>query len=176
MLAFYCHHFPLVELNFTFYRLPTPAMLARLADQTPAGFQFLVKLPRTLSHDEDPRELSAFRDAVREVETRGRLAGLLCQMPQATHFGPRPQRWLERIAGELAGLHLAVEFRHASWARPDLPAWLQKQGLGLVAVDVPELPNLYPRGLVQSGPAVYVRFHSRNAGNWYRSDKDRYDF
>src|SRR6266516_3146710 len=79
LLAHYCQHFPLVELNFTFYRLPTPAMLARLADQTPARFQFLVKLPRTLSHEEDARELSAFREAVREVEARGRLAGLLCQ-------------------------------------------------------------------------------------------------
>src|SRR5262249_37650793 len=46
----------------------------------------------------------------------------------------------------------------------------------LVAVDVPDLPGLYPRGLVQSGPRIYVRFHSRSAENWYRSDKDRYDF
>jgi len=41
---------------------------------------------------------------------------------------------------------------------------------------VPALPSLYPRGLVQSSPAVYVRFHSRNAGAWYSSDKERYDY
>jgi len=85
MLAHYVRHFPLVELNFTFYRLPTPAMLARLADQTPPGFQFVVKLPRTLSHDEDPRDLPPFRLAVEELRVRDRLLGLLGQLPQSTH-------------------------------------------------------------------------------------------
>src|SRR5438876_474667 len=52
MLNRYAESFPLVELNFTFYRLPTPAMLARLANQAPDGFQFVVKMPRSLSHEE----------------------------------------------------------------------------------------------------------------------------
>src|SRR5438067_1393579 len=57
MLAYYSRRFPLVELNFTFYRPPTPQMLAKLADQTPPGFRFLVKLPRTISHEQSPRDL-----------------------------------------------------------------------------------------------------------------------
>jgi len=48
--------------------------------------------------------------------------------------------------------------------------------MDLVAVDVPDLPNLYPRGPVQSSPTIYVRFHSRNGSNWYGSDKDRYNY
>ena len=67
MLAHYCRHFPLVELNFTFYRPPTARMLGHLADKTPPGFQFLVKLPRTLSHDEDPRDLAGFRQAAERI-------------------------------------------------------------------------------------------------------------
>src|SRR5207244_9763012 len=55
MLAHYAQHFPLVELNFTFYRPPTPDVLARLAEQTPAGFRFLVTVPRPISHEEPPR-------------------------------------------------------------------------------------------------------------------------
>ena len=55
MLASYARSFPLVELNFAYYRVPTPAMLARMAGQTPDGFQFLVKLHRSLSHEQDPR-------------------------------------------------------------------------------------------------------------------------
>ncbi len=176
MLAHYCQGFPLVELNFTFYRLPTPAMLARLADQTPPGFQFLVKLPRTLSHDEDPHELVAFRQAVDELRFRDRLLGLLCQLPQASHHVPKHRAWLERLARELAGYRLAVEFRHRSWFRPEIPGWLRHHELDLVAVDVPILPGLYPRSLVQSSSRVYIRFHSRNASNWYRSDKERYDY
>ena len=36
--------------------------------------------------------------------------------------------------------------------------------------------GLFPSGWVQSSPRAYVRLHSRNAGNWYRGDKDRYDY
>jgi uncharacterized protein YecE (DUF72 family) len=176
MLHEYCRHFPLVELNFTFYRLPTPAMLVRLADQAPAAFQFVVKLPRTLSHDASPDDLPAFRDAVDALRERGQLAGLLCQLPQATHQGPKVRAWLEYLGRELAGRQLAVEFRHHSWARADVPEWLRQHGIDLVAVDVPPIPALYPAGLVQPGPRVYVRLHSRNAINWYKSDKERYDY
>jgi uncharacterized protein YecE (DUF72 family) len=175
MLAHYCQRFPLVELNFTFYRLPTGVMLSRLADQTPPGFQFLVKLPRTLSHDEDPHDLAAFRQAVDALHTRDRLLGLLCQLPQASHHAPKHRTWLERLAREFAGYRLAVEFRHRSWFHPEIPSWLRQHDLDLVAVDVPNLPGLYPRRLVQSSSRVYIRFHSRNASNWYRSDKERYD-
>jgi uncharacterized protein YecE (DUF72 family) len=176
MLAYYCRCFPLVELNFTFYRLPAVSQLARLAEHTPAGFQFIVKLHRTLSHDEQPRDLSAFRAAVEELHERGRLAGLLCQLPQAIHDEPCHRAWLETLARAFAGCRPAVEFRHRSWFRPDVPDWLQAHDLDLVAVDVPDLPGLYPRGLVQSSPRIYVRFHSRNAAAWYGSDKERYDY
>jgi uncharacterized protein YecE (DUF72 family) len=176
MLAHYCQHFPLVELNFTFYRLPTPEMLARLAEQTPAGFQFLVKLPRTLSHEENRRDLSPFRLAVDQLMARGQLLGLLCQLPQATHQTASHKNWLDTLALELAGYRLAIEFRHHSWFDPNVTSWLAERGVDLVSVDVPDLARLYPRGLVRSSPRLYVRFHSRNADNWYRSDKDRYDF
>jgi uncharacterized protein YecE (DUF72 family) len=53
---------------------------------------------------------------------------------------------------------------------------MAERNLDLVAVDVPDLPGLFPRGWVQSGPRADVRLHSRNAGNWYRSDKERYDY
>jgi uncharacterized protein YecE (DUF72 family) len=176
MLACYVQHFPLVELNFTFYRAPTPAMLARLGDQTPDGFQFIVKLPRSLSHEEDPSDLLGFGRAVEELKRRGRLLGLLCQLPQATHRGPHPEAWLRQLAAELGDYRLAVEFRHRSWYHPEVPVWLREHNLDLVAVDVPDLDRLYPRGLVYSGPDLYIRFHSRHAANWYLSDKERYDY
>jgi uncharacterized protein YecE (DUF72 family) len=176
MLAHYCRYFPLVELNFSFYRLPTAATLARLSEQTPAGFQFLVKLPRTLSHEENTADIITFRQAVDELRGRGRLLGLLCQLPQACHNLPKHRAWVEVLAAEFAGYGLAVEFRHSSWFRPEVAPWLGERDVDLVAVDVPDLPGLYPRGLVQSSRRLYVRFHSRNAGKWYRSDKQRYDY
>src|SRR5437588_3285795 len=71
MLGYYARQFPLVELNFTFYRPPTPDMLARMAGQTPPGFQFLVKLPRSISHDRSPDDIDCFRKAALELDRRG---------------------------------------------------------------------------------------------------------
>jgi uncharacterized protein YecE (DUF72 family) len=176
MLAYYCRRFPLVELNFTFYRLPTGAQLVRLAEQTPAGFQFLVKMPRTISHERADRELAGFRLAVDALRSKGRLLGVLAQFPQAFHNVAENRDWCSRLMSELSAYSLAVEFRHYSWFRPDVASWLGEKQVDLVAVDVPELPALYPRGLVQSTPRIYVRFHSRNAARWYQSDKERYDY
>jgi uncharacterized protein YecE (DUF72 family) len=57
-----------------------------------------------------------------------------------------------------------------------MPPWLAEHGLDLVAVDVPNIQSLYPRGWVQAGPRAYVRLHSRNAANWYKGGKERYDY
>ena len=71
---------------------------------------------------------------------------------------------------------MAVEFRHHTWFHPEVAPWLRERGLSLVSVDVPDLPGLYPRGLVQSSPTIYVRFHSRQAEKWYDDEKGRYDY
>src|SRR5262249_52326613 len=83
---------------------------------------------------------------------------------------------VRKLAAHLSGLGAAVEFRHRSWAEPEVPAWLAGLGLDLVAVDAPRLPGLYPRGWAQSGRRVYVRLHSRNGEKWYQGEKERYDY
>src|SRR5271156_5505127 len=176
MLPYYCTQFPLVELNFTFYRPPTADVLVRMADQTPSAFQFIVKMPRTLSHDRDPRDLSGFRDAVEPLRQRDQLAGVLCQLPQSAHNDRAQHEWLDRLAQEMMGYRMAVEFRHRSWDQPDVRDWLRDAKVDLVSVDAPDLPGLYPSGLVQSSSRIYVRLHSRTAKNWYASDKERYDY
>src|SRR5437762_13897455 len=85
MLPYYCRHFPLVELNYTFYRVPTPEMLRRQAEQSPAGFQFIVKVPQTISHEECPRELPSFRLSVEELRHNGKLLGLLHPLLLSIH-------------------------------------------------------------------------------------------
>jgi uncharacterized protein YecE (DUF72 family) len=176
MLSYYSRHFPLVELNFTFYGVPTPQTLRRHAEQTPPGFRFLVKLPQTISHEESARDIPAFRKAVEELERRDKLMGLLHQMPQKFHHSRRSERWLEKVAHDLGDLRLAVEFRHRSWLRPDLTDWMGSHSLDLVSVDVPEIPALFPRGLMWSGSRIYVRLHSRNAATWYVDDVSRCDY
>jgi uncharacterized protein YecE (DUF72 family) len=176
MLTYYARHFPLVELNYTFYRPPTQSALAALADKAPAGFRFLVKIPQTISHEGRPDDVPSFCLAAGELARRERLLGVLCQLPQSFHHSTRNLEWLASVAGAMAGLRPAVEFRHRSWARPEIPEWLVKHDLDLVAVDVPDLPGLYPGGWIQSGRRAYIRLHSRNADKWYTGGSGRYDY
>jgi uncharacterized protein YecE (DUF72 family) len=176
MLAYYSRHFPVVELNFTFYRPPTPEMLLVQAQQTHPEFQFLVKLPQTLSHEQSPRDLNNFRQAVLALRQRRQLLGLLCQLPQSYHDSRSHRAWLETLADALGDLRLAVEFRHRSWATPRLASWLGKRDLDLVSVDAPAIAALFPSGLVQSTGRVYVRLHSRRADTWYAGGARRYDY
>ncbi|MDX6541159.1 MAG: hypothetical protein QOI71_2769, partial [Gaiellales bacterium] len=49
-LATYAEHFDTVEVNTTFYRLPGREMVARWAEQSPAGFTFAIKVSRYITH------------------------------------------------------------------------------------------------------------------------------
>jgi uncharacterized protein YecE (DUF72 family) len=141
----------------------------------PDSFQFLVKLPRSLSHEQRTDDLKTFSQSAAALYQRDQLRGLLCQLPQTTHYEKKSLTWLQTLAKEVSPYRLAVEFRHRSWLRQDVPDWMAKNHLDVVSVDVPDVPSLYPRGWVQSGPRAYVRMHSRLAKNWYSADKERYD-
>lgn len=176
MLELYVAHFPLVELNFTFYRLPTRQDLDRIAAKTPPKFQFLVKVPQTISHERQLSDLAAFQSSLTGLLERQQLLGLLAQFPQRFHNTEANRKFVARLAEQVASGPLAVEFRHVSWAQPEVPSWLDTLGLHLVSVDVPDIPALFPRGLVQSRNLIYLRLHSRRASSWYESDKERYDY
>jgi uncharacterized protein YecE (DUF72 family) len=177
MLVEYARRFPLVELNFTYYGMPTATTLAGMARKTPPGFQFLVKLHGSFTHEGDLTQAPAFRDALKPLQDDDKLMALLAQFPQRFHEGAENRRYLERLAQLFADCRLAVEFRHASWDRPDVFDWLRQAGLHIVSVDAPAIPTLFPTKLVHTSRLIYVRLHSRSAANWYGGEgKDRYDY
>lgn len=176
MLRFYARHFPLVEFNSSFYRVPNPDSLARLADGAPRGFQFVLKGHQSLTHDQVLDQAPAMRLALEALAERGRLTGLLLQWPQRFHHGPAALAWLEQVTVAFAGLPVFVEFRHGSWAKPEVATWLSLRHLHHVSVDVPNLPGLFPAGLRVSSRTAYIRLHSRRAEHWHADDGERYDY
>ena len=56
MLAFYAERFNTVEVNYTFYRMPTPPLLEGWAKGTPEAFTFTLKAPRRITHDKRLKE------------------------------------------------------------------------------------------------------------------------
>lgn len=176
MFSHYVRHFPLVELNYTFYRPAEKMSLLRLAHKAPQEFQFIVKLHRSLSHEHDLSGGAAIREAVDSLQQDNRLLGLLCQYPQEFHYTKQNLGRLESLAHKFHGHTLAVEFRHQSWHIPEVADWLRQRQLHLVSVDVPSIPSLYPRRLVLSSRLIYIRLHSRNKDAWYADDKSRYNY
>lgn len=176
MLPFYARHFLIVEINSSFYRPPTPDQLEAMARRVPSGFGFTLKIPRTVSHGRSLDDLPAFKQAADRLSGSGKLLGLLFQVPESFHNTVSNREWLIKVKAELNPHRVAVEFRHRSWNVVNLTEWLEYVGLDLVSVGVPNLPELFPRGLRIANRRAYVRLHSQNAANWYKSGALRYKF
>src|SRR4051812_11235203 len=73
MLPLYAKHFPLVELNFTYYQLPTREKLGMMLRRVPADFQFIVKAHRSLTHELDEKQLDTFRASLQSMDEHGQL-------------------------------------------------------------------------------------------------------
>jgi uncharacterized protein YecE (DUF72 family) len=102
-----------VEGNTTFYGEPSPATVAAWADEAPADFRFLFKLPRTVTHERRLRHAEAdVASFVRRLEPLGERAGQLSIQLPAT-FGPADLAALAAFLPSLPGGHrYAVEVRH----------------------------------------------------------------
>jgi uncharacterized protein YecE (DUF72 family) len=126
---------------------------------------------------EDPALYGTFLEAIRPLADAGKFDGLLAQFPWGFKRTPGNEAHLERMRERLGGENLFVEFRHASWAADDLESWLAARGLGYCVVDEPALEGLMPPITLRTAADAYVRFHGRNARNWWgRGEGDRYDY
>ena len=183
MLGFYARHFGVVEIDSSYYRVPTVATCASLARRTPDGFIFTAKAPGSLTHvpaDVDAPSLEdagPFREALQPLATEGKLGPVLLQFPNAFRPTARAERHLERLADALGGLALVAEFRHRDWQGPATLDLLARLGIGWCNVDEPRFESLlHPSGDVV-GDVAYVRFHGRNAKMWWKGDaSERYEY
>jgi uncharacterized protein YecE (DUF72 family) len=176
MLRYYARHFPLTELNYTFYRVPTPGELVHLVEKAPRGFRYLVKLYQSLTHELSSDDIAPFREAVDAMAQTGALLGLLAQFPERFHNTKANRAWVETLRSSFSGHTLAVEFRHFSWDRDTIRRWLRELNIVQVSVDVPPLPTIFPTKLILTDSLLYLRLHSRRAETWYADDKARYDY
>ena len=115
-LRLYAERLPTVELNTTFYRLPSEEQLAAWAAQTPPGFRFAVKMSRGITHGGRLELIPTFCERVRALGDR--LGPILVQLPPSR---PRDDGLLRLVLDSIdPTLRYAFEFRHPSWADADL--------------------------------------------------------
>jgi uncharacterized protein YecE (DUF72 family) len=170
-LSFYAGHFDAVEVNSTYYRIPHPRVLEQMERKTPPGFHFVVKLNGAMTH-QGSRDPALYRDFLAVLEPLKRAAkydGLLAQFPWGFRRTDENRRHLEVLRGLLRDEPLFVEFRHDSWLTPQLEPSLRAHHMGYCAVDEPALRGLLPPVTMLTAEDGYVRFHGRNARNWWGS-------
>lgn len=145
-LRYYAEHFPMVEVNASFYALPTVVTTEAWAVRTPERFRFHVKAHQIISgHPSEPGRLPPpLRELPYQADAKGRirkpsrelrdsvidslleavgplgdkLGAILVQLPPYVVSGPDQRRELARIIDRLKPARTAVEFRHRSWAEP----------------------------------------------------------
>jgi uncharacterized protein YecE (DUF72 family) len=138
MLAYYVERFTTVEINATFYRVPSAKTVEGWGAAAPAGFTYVLKAPQRITHfgrllDVD-EPLRYFCDAARTLGDR--LGPLLFQLP------PNFKKAADRLGTLLAimpdGIRVAFEFRHESWFDDEVYALLRARNAALCIADTEE--------------------------------------
>ena len=138
MLRYYAKHFPTVEINNTFYRMPAETVLARWSEEVPANFTFTLKAPRRITHDNRLREAEAdVIEFLRRAEVLGsKLGVVLFQLP------PYLKKDVSRLQDFLGVLprdkRVAFEFRNESWQDDEVYETLRAHGAMLCVTDTDE--------------------------------------
>lgn len=135
MLPYYAERLDTVEINYTFYRLPTERLLAGWSAATPDGFRFTLKAPRRITHEARlagcAEVTGAFCDAAATLG--GKLGALLFQLPPSFRKNVDVlARFLDTLPPDARA---AFEFRHASWHDPAVGDLLAARGAALCVAD-----------------------------------------
>jgi uncharacterized protein YecE (DUF72 family) len=152
-LAWYAERFSTVEVDSTFYAIPSESVVQGWAERTPPGFVMHVKafgvmtrhpvrleqLPPALREgmpldprgrvdrprrDQRARVFEAFRGALEPLRAAGKLGGILFQLPPYVLPSDSAFEYLDWAHDQLAGDEMLVEFRHRDWFAEDLRAEL----------------------------------------------------
>ncbi len=174
-LELYAERFDTVEVNTTFYRLPSRDAVAAWAQATPGRFQFAVKASRYLTH---VKRLTDLKEGVRRFYERlepllevRRLGPVLWQLPENFHRDDaRLHAWLEALP---KGRH-TIEFRHPSWFERPVLDELRRHEVALTLGDHPKRP-FQTHDPTASWRYVRLHFGSRGrSGNYGPSELDRW--
>ena len=166
-LEFYTHHFPTVELNNSFYRLPTEKAFSNWRQTSPEGFIYAVKVSRFITHIKRLKDVEepvqTFLERARLLEEK--LGPLLYQLPPNMHRNDeRLDSFLSLLPKELRHV---VEFRHESWLDERVFDMLRQHNVGFCVFDMPGLSC----PLLATADFAYIRFHG-SSGLYYSCYSD----
>ena len=192
-LAYYATQFNALELNNTFYNMPTAERLFSFYERSEGRLQFSIKANQLLTHEVTPLWQNAaqdFKAAIKPLCEKNVLSAVLFQFPQSFHYTNENRIYLAKLIAEFEGYPIVIEFRHKEWIRNSVFEGLVQRKASVAFCDMPNLKYL-PAAEVSDGQLMekspfigqiaYIRFHGRNAEAWYSDDSGnnssaRYDY
>jgi len=164
-LSIYSRAFDTVEVDSTFYAIPPAKTVRGWAERVPSGFQFALKVPQEITHENRLRGsrdlLLAFADSARELGDK--LGPLLIQL--SPDFAPVE---LPALAGFLPtlprDLSFAIEFRQRGWIHDGLVALLAEHNVALALTDARWIPRKVMQSLAErpTSDFAYLRWMGPN--------------
>ena len=203
-LRYYAERFDTVEVNSTFYRTPSSSTTRRWAEQTPAGFEFSIKLFQRFTHagmigrgqglpkpgleaggkvlpSPTPSDVDEFRAALDPLVSAGKMGALLVQFPAGFRSTPETRDYLADLLLDFREYPLAIELRHKTWSDDagGTAALLDEVSAAWVQIDEPKFRFSIRQDLgANTTGCYYLRLHGRNAAQWWKHDSpdDRYNY
>jgi uncharacterized protein YecE (DUF72 family) len=179
MLPYYEHilGFNALEVNYTYYTMPSRKTMESFHRRTSRGFSFVVKAHKSITHERAANieeQCKLFREGVAPLGEN--LKALLFQFPYG--FLPVEENvgYLRKLKEEFSCVDSIVEFRNGRWLKQGYLDLLKELSLGFCVVDEPKLKGLLPFSPVLTSGVGYFRFHGRNTA-WFNEPVDvRYNY
>ncbi|MBT2291280.1 DUF72 domain-containing protein [Paenibacillus albidus] len=183
-LPTYSGHFSIVEIDSSFYAVQPVKNYAKWVNQTPDGFEFIVKAYQGMTghlrgkknYFETTDEMfQAFHTSIQPVREAGKLAMALFQFPPWFACTKENVELLRETKERMLDVPCAIEFRNESWYNPEFRErtlqFMEREGWIHTVVDEPQAGSgSIPIVAVATSPErTYVRLHGRNVGGWHQS-------
>lgn len=157
--TYYCRHFNTIEINATFYKMPSAKSFAKWYVESPTDFLFTIKAPRLITHYKQLHDCKSLLNDFYLAITEGlkeKLACVLFQFPPKFDF--TEARLIKLLDLLDPALHNVVEFRHASWWQL---AIYEQLATKQIIFSGQSYPGPLPEQLIQNNAIVYYRFHGK---------------
>ncbi|SKR88181.1 Protein of uncharacterised function DUF72 [Mycobacteroides abscessus subsp. abscessus] len=182
-LKTYSSHFPIVELDASYYAIQPERNIKKWINETPERFQFVVKIHQALTLHADFRDFSetrqelfdAFKEMLAPLQESQKLAMVLVQFPPWFDCSSQNIKYILYVKQQLQDYPMCVEFRHQSWFndqfKEETLSFLTEHQIIHVVVDEPQVKDAsIPLVNRITSDIAFVRYHGRNVHGWTKKD------
>lgn len=182
-LQTYASHFPIVELDASYYAIQPERNIMKWIKETPDRFEFIVKIHQALTLHADYKDYAEtrselfeqFEQMLQPLIEHHKLAMVLVQFPPWFDCTTQNIKYILYVRQQLADIPICVEFRHQSWFNDQFKeqtlSFLTEHHIIHSVVDEPQVrEGSIPLVNRITTETAFVRYHGRNRQGWTKKD------